>query len=60
MLLLLLQELYQLESSKSAMEEDEAELWRLDCNSATKEEEDNFALLGGWLSEMGARWKWNS
>jgi hypothetical protein len=42
------------------MEEDETELRRLDCNSAMEEEKDDFVLLGGWLSEMGARWKWNS
>jgi hypothetical protein len=42
------------------MEEDEAKLQRLDCNLATEEEEDNFALLGGWFSEAGARWIWNS
>jgi hypothetical protein len=41
------------------MEEDKAKLQWLDCNSATEEEEDKFTLLGGWLSEMGARWKWN-
>jgi hypothetical protein len=51
----LLSELYWLESCDSASEEDKAELWRLDCNLATEEEEDNFALLRGWLSEKGAR-----
>jgi hypothetical protein len=60
LLLLLLRELYQLESSDLATEEDKAELRQLDCNLATKEKEDNFALLGGWLSETGARWKRNS
>jgi hypothetical protein len=59
LLLLLLQELYLLESSNLAMEEDKAELRWLDCDSATEEEEDNFASLGGWLSETGERWKWN-
>jgi hypothetical protein len=52
--------LYRLEGCNLAVEEDEAELQRLDYNLATEEEEENFALLGGWLSEMGARWKWNS
>ncbi len=41
------------------MEEDKAELQRLDCDLATEEEEDNFVLLGGWLPETGARLKWN-
>jgi hypothetical protein len=56
--MLLLQELYWLESSNSATEEEEAELRQLDCDLATEDKEDNFALLGGWLSEMGMRWKW--
>jgi hypothetical protein len=43
----LLLELYRLESSDLAMEEDEAELRWLDCDSATEEEEDDFTLLGG-------------
>ncbi len=43
-----------------AMEEDKAELGRLDRNSATEEEEDDCASLEGWLSETGVRWKWNS
>jgi hypothetical protein len=51
----LLQELYQLESCNLASEEDKAELWWLDCDLAMEEEEDNFALLGGWLSEKGVR-----
>jgi hypothetical protein len=53
LLLLSLQELYWLESCDSATEEDKAELRQLDCNFAMEEEEDNFVLLGGWLSEMG-------
>ena len=52
----LLQELYRLESSNSATEEDEAELRRLDCDSATEGEEDNFTLLEGWLSVADLRW----
>ncbi len=43
----LLQELYLLESFDLALEEDKAKLRRIDCNSATEEEEDNFASLGG-------------
>ena len=38
------------------MEGDEAKLRQLDCNSATEEEEDNFALLEGWLSAADSRW----
>jgi hypothetical protein len=38
------------------MEEDEAELQRLDYDSAMEEEEDNFALLEGWLSAADSRW----
>ncbi len=53
--MLLLRELYWLESCNSVLEEDKAKLWRLDCNSAMEEEEDNFASLGGRLSEKGAR-----
>jgi hypothetical protein len=60
LLLLLLQELYQLESSNSATVEDEAELQQLDCHLAPEEEEEDFASLGGWLSETGVRLKWNS
>jgi hypothetical protein len=45
--------LYQAESCDSTTEE--VELWRLDCNSAMEEEEEDFALLEGWLSEKGAR-----
>ena len=56
MLLLLLQELYRLESSNLATEEDEAKLRQLDCDSAAEEEEDNFVLLEGWLSAAGASW----
>ncbi len=56
MLLLLLQELYRLESCSLAMEEDKAKLQLLDCDSAKKEVEDNFTLLGGRLSATGARW----
>ncbi len=37
------------------MEEDKAELWRLDCNSATEGEEDIFASLEGWLSATDSR-----
>jgi hypothetical protein len=51
--------LYRLESIDLATEEDKAELQQLDCNLAIEEEEDDFTLLGGCLSEMGARWKWN-
>jgi hypothetical protein len=46
--------LYQLEACDLAAEEDGDELRQLDCNSATVEEEDNFALLGGWLSAADA------
>jgi hypothetical protein len=46
--------LYRKESCNLAMEE--AELRRLDCDSATEEEEDNFALLEGWLSVADSRW----
>ncbi len=53
MLLSLLQDLYRLECCNSATEEDKAELRWLDCYLATEEEEDDFALLGGWLSETG-------
>jgi hypothetical protein len=60
LLLLLLREVYRLESSNLATEEDKAELLLLDCDSAMEEEEDNFVLLGGWLSETGVRWKRNS
>jgi hypothetical protein len=60
LLLSLLQELHRLESCNLAMEEDKAELGRLDRNSATEEEEDDCASLEGWLSETGVRWKWNS
>ncbi len=35
---------------------EEVELRRLDCDSATEEEEDNFSLLEGWLSSMDSRW----
>jgi hypothetical protein len=38
------------------MEEDEAELRRLDCNLAREGEEDDFASLEGWLSAVDARW----
>ena len=51
----LLQELYLLESFDLALEEDKAKLWQLDCELATEEEEDNFTLLGGWLSGKGGR-----
>jgi hypothetical protein len=51
-----LQELYRLESCNLASEEDEAKLQWLDCNSATEEEEDEFALLEGWLSAADLRW----
>jgi hypothetical protein len=37
------------------MEEEGDELWQLDCDSATEEEEDNFALLGGRLSAVDLR-----
>jgi hypothetical protein len=49
-------QLYRLESCDSAIEEDEAKLWRLDCNSATEGEEDDFKLLEGWLSAVELRW----
>jgi hypothetical protein len=52
----LLRELYRLESCDLAMEGDKAELWWLDCNSAMEEEEDDFALLEGWLSAVDSRW----
>jgi hypothetical protein len=38
------------------MEGDNAELRWLDCDSATEEEEDGFALLEGWLSAANSRW----
>jgi hypothetical protein len=47
--------LYWLEGCNLAAEEDEATLQQLDCDSATEEEEDNFALLEKWLSAAGAR-----
>jgi hypothetical protein len=47
--------LYQLESCYLA-EGDKAELWCLECDLATEEEEDNFALLEGWLSAADSRW----
>jgi hypothetical protein len=50
--------LYQLEGCNLAAEGDKAELRRLDGDSAMEEEEDNFALLEGWLS--AADLKWNS
>ncbi len=34
----------------------EAKLRRLDCDSATEEEEDDFALLEGWFSVTDLRW----
>ncbi len=40
--MLFLQESYQLKSCDLALEEDEVKLWRLDCNLAMEEEEDNF------------------
>jgi hypothetical protein len=46
--------LYREESCDLATEE--VELRRLDCNSAMKEEEDNFSLLEGWLSAVDLRW----
>jgi hypothetical protein len=48
--------LYWLESFNFATEEDKAKLRRLDCNSATEEEEDDFASLKGWLSAADSRW----
>ncbi len=45
---------YRVESCDSAMEE--AELRRLDCYLAMEEEEDDFALLEGWLSAADSRW----
>jgi hypothetical protein len=41
--------LYWLEDCNLAVEGDEAKLRWLDCNSAMEEEEDDFALLEGWL-----------
>jgi hypothetical protein len=38
------------------MEGDKAELRRLDCDLAMEEEEDNLALLEGWLSASDSRW----
>ncbi len=38
------------------MEEEEDKLWQLDCDSAMEEEEEDFALLGGWLSAADLRW----
>jgi hypothetical protein len=46
--------LYREESYDSATEE--VELQRLDCDSATEEEEDDFLLLEGWLSAADSRW----
>ncbi len=40
-----------------AAEEEGDKLWQLDCNSATEEEEDNFALLGGRLFCCGFEMK---
>jgi hypothetical protein len=37
------------------MEEEGDKLQQLDCNSATEEKEDNFALLGGILSPVEER-----
>jgi hypothetical protein len=39
-----------------ATKEDEAKLWHLDYDLAMEEEEDNFALLEGWLSAADSRW----
>ena len=50
---MLLQELYRAESCDLAMEV--AKLRWLDCDLATEEEEDNFALLEGWLSAADLR-----
>jgi hypothetical protein len=47
--------LYQLEGYDSG-EGYKAELRWLDCDSATEEEEDDFALLQGWLSAVDLRW----
>ncbi len=51
-----LQDLYRLDSCDLAMEEDKAKLRWLDCNSATEEEEGDFASLEGWLSAVDSRW----
>jgi hypothetical protein len=56
LLVLLLQELYRLEYCNSSVEEDKAELQRLDCDSAMEEEEDNFVSLEGWLFAVDLRW----
>jgi hypothetical protein len=46
--------LYWEEGCDLAMEE--VELRRLDCDSATEVEKDNFLLLEGWLSAVDSRW----
>jgi hypothetical protein len=55
LLVSLLRELYRLESCNLALEEDEAKLWWLDYGLATEKDKHDFVLLGGWLSEKGAR-----
>jgi hypothetical protein len=47
--------LYRLEGCNLA-KGDKAKLLWLDCDSAKKEEEDNFTLLEGWLSVADLRW----
>ena len=44
-----------LEACDLAVEEEGDKLWQLDCNLATEEEEDGFALLGGRLSAADSR-----